>query len=122
MENELKILLLECTLEDTVLIDNALKFDNMKFTSKRVACKENFINALLEFNPDVIIADHKSTQFDYHSALNITQHLKSHVPFIIITDTVSEELETFCLNAGIDDYILKTNLSRLAYAIKSSFI
>ena len=122
MKNGIKILLLECNGEDTSLIDKALKLDNMKFTSKRVDRKENFIHALLEFNPDVVIADHKATQFEYHSALNITQHLKSHVPFIIITDTVTEELETFCLYAGIDDYVLKTNLSRLAYAIKNSFI
>jgi signal transduction histidine kinase len=39
------------------------------------------------------------------------------MPFILVTGTVSEEFAVSCLKAGADDYVLKSNLSRLPQAI-----
>ncbi|NJM25367.1 MAG: hypothetical protein HC859_07650 [Bacteroidia bacterium] len=42
------------------------------------------------------------------------------VPFVLVTGTVSEEFAVNCLKQGVDDYILKSNLSRLPSAITSA--
>jgi signal transduction histidine kinase len=42
------------------------------------------------------------------------------IPFILVTGTVSEEFAVNCLKQGVDDYILKNNLSRLPAAILNS--
>jgi PAS domain S-box-containing protein len=43
------------------------------------------------------------------------------IPFILVTGTVSEEFAVEMLQAGIDDYLLKTNLQRLPTAIKQAY-
>jgi signal transduction histidine kinase len=40
------------------------------------------------------------------------------VPFILVTGAVSEEFAVHCIKRGADDYILKSNLSRLPMAIQ----
>jgi len=40
------------------------------------------------------------------------------VPFILVTGAVSEEFAVNCLKRGADDYVLKSNLSRLPLAIR----
>jgi signal transduction histidine kinase len=117
---ELKILMLEDVEEDAGLLDRVLSKEKIKFTRLRVTSREDFIKALNDFAPDVILSDHALPQFNSVEALKITQEQKIDAPFIIVTGTVSEEFAVNCLKKGADDYILKTNLSRLPSAISHS--
>jgi len=120
MEKELKILMLEDVEEDAGLLDRVLTKEKMKFTRLRVTSREDFIKALSDFEPNVILSDHALPQFNSIEALKITQEQKVDAPFIIVTGTVSEEFAVSCLKRGADDYVLKTNLSRLPSAINHS--
>ena len=42
------------------------------------------------------------------------------IPFILVTGTVSDDYAISCLKNGVDDYILKSNLSRLPTAVRSA--
>ncbi len=117
MENRLKILMLEDLEEDAILIDRTLKRDKMEFVSLRVDNREEFSKALQEFNPDIILSDHSLPQFNSIEALELCRSRRLHVPFILVTGAVSEEFAVSCLKKGADDYILKSNLSRLPMAI-----
>ena len=118
MEKELKILILEDVEEDAVLVDHALKREKFVFTRIRVDTREQFTDALDSFGPDVILSDHSLPQFNSLEALKICQSKKMDVPFILVTGAVSEEFAVNCLKRGADDYVLKTNLSRLPLAIR----
>jgi len=120
MEKELKILMLEDLEEDAGLLDRVLTKEKIKFTRLRVTSREDFINALSDFKPNVILSDHALPQFNSVEALKITLEQKIDAPFIIVTGTVSEEFAVSCLKKGADDYVLKTNLSRLPSAINHS--
>ena len=120
MEKELKILMLEDVEEDAGLLDRVLTKEKIKFTRLRVTSREDFIKALSDFEPNVILSDHALPQFNSIEALKITQEQKVDAPFIIVTGTVSEEFAVSCLKRGADDYVLKTNLSRLPSAINHS--
>jgi signal transduction histidine kinase len=118
MEKELRILILEDVEEDAVLVDYALKREKFVFTRIRVVTREQFTDALDSFSPDVILSDHSLPQFNSLEALKICQSKKMDIPFILVTGAVSEEFAVNCLKRGADDYVLKTNLSRLPLAIR----
>jgi signal transduction histidine kinase len=120
MEKELKILMLEDLQEDVGLIERTLNKQGIKFTSRRVDTRDEFVNALKTFQPDVILSDHALPQFNSLEALNICRKQNTDVPFILVTGTVSEEFAVSCLKQGADDYVLKSNLVRLPSAIQNS--
>lgn len=114
---ELKILMLEDVAEDAGLIEGILRKADVHFISMRVDGEQEFEEALDRFRPDVVLSDHALPQFNSIEALKICQKKGILVPFILVTGTVSEEFAVNCLKQGVDDYILKSNLSRLPSAI-----
>lgn len=120
MKDELRILMLEDQEDDAGLIEHVLRKERIRFTRKRVDTRDDFVNALSDFNPDVIISDHALPQFNSIEALSVCQTMDIRVPFLLVTGSVSEEFAVNCLKRGVDDYILKTNLSRLPQAIQNS--
>jgi len=118
MERELKILMLEDREEDAGLVDRALQKEKIIFKRVRVDTRDEFSQALELFKPDVILSDHALPQFNSIEALKICQAKKISVPFILVTGAVSEEFAVNCLKRGADDYVLKSNLSRLPLAIR----
>lgn len=120
MLKELRILMLEDLEDDAGLMDRALQKEKMAFTRIRVDSREEFIEALTTYSPDLILSDHALPQFNSIEALKIVQEIKSDIPFIIVTGSVSEEFAVNCIKKGVADYVLKSNLSRLPFAIKNS--
>jgi signal transduction histidine kinase len=120
MENPLKILMLEDVEEDAILIERTLKKADIPFISRRVDTKKEFTDSVVEFTPDVILSDHALPQFNSAEALKICISLNIKVPFILVTGTVSEEFAVSCLKQGADDYLLKSNLTRLPSAIQNA--
>jgi signal transduction histidine kinase len=118
MSKELKILMLEDLEDDAGLLDRALKKEKITFTRLRVDTKEDFIDALYSFQPDLILSDHALPQFNSIEALKIVQETNLEIPFIIVTGSVSEEFAVNCIKNGVDDYVLKSNLTRLHLAIR----
>jgi signal transduction histidine kinase len=120
MEKEMRILMLEDLQDDVGLIEHALRKDGLTFVSRRVDTRDEFIEALNNFGPDVILSDHSLPQFNSLEALKICQKQNVTVPFILVTGAVSEEFAVSCLKQGADDYVLKSNLTRLPTAIQNS--
>ena len=120
MEKQIKILLLEDSADDAALIERALKREGIAFACERVDTEAEFVAALNGSNPDVVLSDHGLPQFNSIEALKILRSNGSDAPFILVTGTVSEDFAVSCLKQGADDYILKSNLSRLPASIQSS--
>ena len=112
--------MLEDFIEDADLIERQLTRDKVRFISQRVDTRDEFESAIKQFRPDVILSDHSLPQFNSIAALKIAKEEMPNVPFILVTGSVSEEYAVSCMKAGADDYILKTNLSRLPAAIETS--
>jgi signal transduction histidine kinase len=118
MESYLKILLLEDCVDDVGLIDRQLKKEGILFHYKCVDSKDEFIDGLHSFKPDIILSDHSLPQFNSMEALEISRKQGfRHIPFILVTGTVSEEFAVSILKKGASDYILKSNLVKLPTAI-----
>jgi len=117
-KNVLKILLLEDNPDDVFLIERELKKGGIIFDSKQVDTREEFTNVLQLFKPDIILSDHGLPQFNSMEALKACKAAHNNTPFILVTGTVSDEYAISCIQSGADDYILKSNLSRLPTAIE----
>jgi signal transduction histidine kinase len=117
MDKTLRILMLEDVADDAGLIERMLAKQKMNFVGKRVDTKEEFIETLQGFKPDLVLSDHVLPQFNSLEALSICQEAGLNIPFILVTGTVSEEFAVSCMKQGADDYVLKSNLIRLPSAI-----
>ena len=113
----LKILHLEDIPTDAELVERELKKGNIVFEKMVVDTKEDFVNALKEFSPDIIISDHSLPAFNSMEALKIVKNTGIKVPFILVTATVSEEFAVNVMQSGACDYILKDRLQRLPNAV-----
>lgn len=120
MTRLLKILMLEDSSADADLIQRLLLKEHIIATYQVVGNKKTYLDALDEFNPDVILADNSLYQFDAMEALEELHKKCLGIPFILVTGTVSDEFAAAIIKKGADDYILKDRLTRLPAAIEGA--
>jgi len=119
-EKELKILMIEDNKNDLLFIERVLRKDKLAFVNECVDTLDGFNEALHRFNPDIVLSDHRIPEFNFFDALQICLKEHADTPFLLVTGTVSDEYAISCLKNGVDDYILKSNLSRLPAAIRNA--
>ncbi len=117
---KLKILLLEDNKLDAELTKEELKLHNFNFTSKLVETEKDFISAIHNFKPDLILSDYSLPQFTGFEALEIAKDLIPEIPFIIVTGSLTEETAVESINRGAWNYVIKENLIRLTPAIENA--
>lgn len=120
MKDSIKILFLEDVHADAEMIWMELSRSGIKFSKKLVDNKNDFINALKSFEPELIISDYSLPQFDGMSALFLKNEIAPDIPFILVTGSINEDVAVEIMKAGADDYIIKQNLSRLAGAVNQA--
>ncbi|MDP8202412.1 MAG: PAS domain S-box protein, partial [Candidatus Tenebribacter burtonii] len=113
----LKILMLEDNQLDADLIREELTENKFDFTSELVETEKDFIKAIHDFKPDIILSDYTLPQFNGMEAIILTKEISPLVPVIIVTGLINEEIAVECIKAGAMDYVLKENLIRLGPAI-----
>jgi serine phosphatase RsbU (regulator of sigma subunit) len=120
MTHSLKILFLEDNEDDVALLKRSLHKSNLLFISSLATNRDEFVEKLSSFVPDIILSDHSLPQFNSLSALEIVKENCPHVPFVLVTGSVSEEFAVQCIKGGAADYVLKDNLIRLPSIIESA--
>lgn len=118
MNAELRVLILEDESSDAELVKDALQEAGLSFTSMRVEKQAEFVSALTEFRPDVVLADVKLPHFNGREALKIVRQTHPEVAVIMVTGTVGDEAAVELLKEGARDYVLKDRLARLGPAVK----
>ena len=118
MKKELTILCVEDVPADVVRLNHALREGGMSFRSKRVETQEAFLHELERNPPDVILSDHGLPTFDGFMALTIAREKCPDVPFIFVTGKIGEQIAVETLRNGATDYVLKSNLAKLAPTIE----
>jgi PAS domain S-box-containing protein len=117
MNQSLKILHIEDIQSDAELVERTLKRSGIAFEKLIVDTKAEYMDALENFNPDVILSDHSLPAFNSLEALKILKQTGRNIPFILITSTVSEEFAVSVMKEGASDYVLKDRLQRLPNAV-----
>jgi len=112
--------MLEDSSSDVEIVQRVLKKEKMPVEFTVVMTRDKFLHALDEFKPDLILSDNSMPQFTATEALEIINERGTHIPFILVTGTVSEEFAANVIKLGADDYILKDRLIRLPSAIETA--
>jgi PAS domain S-box-containing protein len=112
----IRVLHLEDLQADAELVATFLKDTLVDLDIKVVNSRSEFIKALEDFGPAIILSDHSLPSFDSMEALDILKNSKSKVPFILVTGAVSEEFAAGVMKNGARDYILKDRMQRLPLA------
>jgi PAS domain S-box-containing protein/putative nucleotidyltransferase with HDIG domain len=118
MSKPLRVLLVEDSEDDALLVIRELKKGGYDPVYDRVETAEAMHTALSEKTWDVILCDYKLPRFSGLDALNLYQERGIDIPFIIVSGAIGEETAVECMKAGALDYVMKNRLSRLVPAIE----
>jgi len=118
MSEPLRILILEDEPEHVFLMRLLLERDQLEFVLRHVMTEDEFLSALEEFDPQIVLADYLLPDWDGLSALAAVKQRDTDLPVIIVSGRMGEEVAIDSLKRGAVDYVLKTNLQRLPPAIR----
>ena len=118
MADPLRVLLVEDSPDDALLLERALREWGHDTQMTRVETAEEMLDALATSSWEVVLADHKLPRFGAMEALKVLQGSGRDLPFIVVTGTVGEERAAELLRAGAHDFILKDRLTRLGPAVE----
>lgn len=117
-ESKLRVLMVEDSELDAVLLEHALARGGFHTVCRRVDTPEAMAAALERQEWDVILADHAMPQFSAPEALEMTQRHGLDVPFIIVSGHIEEDTAVSAMKAGAHDYVMKNQLARLVPAVR----
>jgi PAS domain S-box-containing protein len=117
MDGLIRILHLEDSKFDAEVAERELRLSKMPYERMWVTNKKDFMNALRDYYPDIVLSDHSLPSFSSVEALKMTRDMGLDVPFILVTGTISEEFAVNMLQTGAADYLLKDRMQRLPNAI-----
>lgn len=116
----LRILFVTEAASDIELSQSILQKSGLYIITQAVANQHDFAKALIDFNPQIIIAKYQLAQIDSLSVIKLAQSHQPPVPVIVFTEKADEEIAIQCLQAGAADCIAKQNRSRLPFIIKNT--
>ncbi len=118
MSTSLRILIVEDSEDDVLLLQRELQRGGYDLTFERVDTAAAMNKALEREKWDVIISDFNLPQFSGQAALELLREKGLDLPFIIVSGAIGEEIAVEAMKAGAHDYVMKDNLARLAPAIE----
>lgn len=119
-EARLRILFVEDMPEDAELAQYELRKAGLRFEGERVCTREEFLEAFPRLEPSIIISDYSMPRFDGMKALQLAREIDHDIPFIVLTGSKNEETAVQCMKAGANDYVIKSHIGRLPYAVREA--
>ena len=115
-QNIYKILLVDDSADDAILISRFLKSKDIEIEGRRIETQAEMLQALEE-NWDAILCDYRMPNFSAMVALSELRKHDNDIPFIVVSGSIGEDVAVQMMKAGAHDYIMKDNLTRLPTAI-----
>ncbi|MCF2488584.1 PAS domain S-box protein [Dyadobacter sp. CY347] len=117
MKSSLKIVYLENSQDQADIVAQVLHKAQLFPEIIVAGNREQFITAVTESSPNIIFAEYSLPGIHCVQALEILRTLDLTIPFMIISDAISDAMADEMLAVGIDDYITKSQTGRLPFAI-----
>ena len=111
----LRVLHLEDNEGDHALVAAHLMRGGIQAEIQRVETESTLIEALAE-EWDLILSDYNLPGYSGLAALDKVRALGKIVPFILVSGEIGEDIAVQAMRNGANDYLLKSNLTRLAPA------
>jgi len=117
MSKPLRLLLVEDSPDDAELLLRELRRFGFAVSHTRVEEAAPMQEQLETQAWDVVLSDYSLPHFDATRALQVVRSSGVDVPIIIVSGTLGEEAAVSAMQAGAQDFILKSKLVRLGPAI-----
>lgn len=117
MNKPLKVLIIEDSESDTILLLSLLRQGGYEPEFQRVESAAGLAAALRQHKWDIVLADHLMPGFDSQAALGLVRASNPDLPFVIVSGAINDELAVSAMKAGAQDYLMKSNLARLVVAV-----
>jgi two-component system, NarL family, sensor histidine kinase UhpB len=118
MEKPLRLLIIEDSEDDTLLLLRHLRKDGYNPVYQRADTVEEVEKALNSQTWDIVISDYVLPHFSGLEALKLIQKKDPDLPCIIVSGRITDETAVTAMKAGARDYIMKDNLKRIGAAIE----
>ena len=118
MDRGLKLLIVEDSEDDCLLVVHTLRQAGLNCDHVRIHSASSFRAALHDQEWDVIVSDYSLPNFSAPEALAILNESQLDIPFIVISGTVGEETVVKLMRSGARDCVMKDHLMRLPAAIE----
>ena len=117
-----RILYVEDSEDDVAIVLRQLRRMGFDPIYTRVDTPSSMRQALESGSWDIILSDFTMPRFNGRAALTVRNELARHIPFIAVSGTIGEETAVDAMKNGMNDYVLKGTLARLAPAIRRELI
>jgi two-component system sensor histidine kinase UhpB len=118
MNIPLRVLIVEDSEDDALLLERELKRGGYELLTRRVQTARDMANKLKEQEWDIVISDYMMPKFNGMDAFKVMKDLGLDLPFILISGKIGEDTAVDAMRAGVHDYIMKDKLARLIPAIQ----
>jgi two-component system, NarL family, sensor histidine kinase UhpB len=120
MPNTYKVLHVDDSPEDAILVRGALAKAPFECSIRLVDTEPAYVAELDSMLPDVIVCDYNMPQFSAERALAIMRERGLDIPFIIVSHHLGESAAVIAMQQGASDYLPKASLERLGKAIEGA--
>jgi signal transduction histidine kinase len=117
MARPLRLLIVEDSDDDAALVLRELRAAGYAPAFTRVQDQAGFKAAINAGPLDVIVSDYTLPGYGGLAALRDLQASGKDIPFILVSGTIGETVAVEAMKAGARDYVLKSDLTRLAMAV-----
>ncbi|MBL3658336.1 response regulator [Fulvivirga sediminis] len=109
----MRVLVLEDSPEDAELMLDELEKTGLIIEAIVTMTRADFKHNLINFSPDIILADYSLPEITGIEALSISSEEYPDIPFIFVTGTIGEEIAAETILNGASGLVLKSNLHKL---------
>jgi PAS domain S-box-containing protein len=117
-DQSIRVLIIEDNKGDAVLEIETLIQGGFDVLYERVETPDALKDALKHKVWDCILSDYYLLSFTALEVLTVYKEENLDIPFIVISGAIGEETAVEIMKAGVHDYIMKSNLSRLVPVLK----
>lgn len=114
----LRAIVVEDSEDDLLILERHLRRSGYEPELERVATSEEFEQAIDRGGWDIVFADYVLPGYGGLAALKAVQERGLDLPFIVVSGKIGEDTAVEAMKAGAHDYVMKSNLARLAPAIE----
>ena len=118
MPGTIRLLIIEDSEDDAILIERELASGDYKVESTRVDSAEALARACNLDQWDLVISDFSMPHFSGTDALRLVRSKNLDVPFIFVSGTMGEDAAVRAMRDGAQDYLIKSSLKRLVPAVQ----
>jgi DNA-binding NtrC family response regulator len=118
----LRVLLIEDSEDDALLLLRALRQGGYETTARRVETLADLEEALANATWDIVFCDYAMPRMSGPEAIAVIRARPLDVPVIMVSGEVGEEYAVAAMKAGANDFVMKTRLSRLVPAAERELL